>query len=174
MDKVILPLLNCVKKCNQNGLTQIPPVLYKDLSEGKLKTLNEYKVQWTYIQIYKQFSSTELEKYLLLEMCKKVAEVVGVQCGQEYIPEDEQDPRAVQLYAMTDEGRKNIPTENLVTERSLAKFGYLASLSASRSNKNFKTKQIQDDLILSSVEIDVKVLKKTESIIKDLQSMEVM
>ena len=42
MDKVILPLLNCVKKCNQNGLTQIPPVLYKDLSEGKLKTLNEY------------------------------------------------------------------------------------------------------------------------------------
>ena len=51
MDKVILPLLNCVKKCNQNGLTQIPPVLYKDLSEGKLKTLNEYKVQWTYIQI---------------------------------------------------------------------------------------------------------------------------
>lgn len=107
-------------------------------------------------------------------MCKKVAEVVRVQCGREYFPEDEQDPRAVQLYAMTDEGRKNIPTENLVTERYLAKFGYLASLSASRSNKNFKAKQIPDDLILSSVEIDVKVLKKTESIIKDLQSMKVM
>ena len=107
-------------------------------------------------------------------MCKKVAEVVRVQWGREYFPEDEQDPRAVQLYAMTDEARKNIPTENLVTERYLAKFGYLASLSASRSNKNFKAKQIPDDLILSSVEIDVKVLKKTESIIKDLQSMEVM
>ena len=42
MDKVTMLLFNCVKKCNQNELTQIPPVLYKDLSEGKLKTLNEY------------------------------------------------------------------------------------------------------------------------------------
>ena len=75
---------------------------------------------------------------------------------------------------MTEEERKNIPIENLVNERYLANFDYLALLSASHSNKNFKAKQIQDDLMFSSVKLEVKVLKKTESIIKDLQSMEVM
>ena len=49
-------------------------------------------------------------------MCKEVAEGVRMQCGREYFPEDEQDPRAEQLNTMTEEGRKNIPTENLVTE----------------------------------------------------------
>ena len=63
----------------------------------------------------KQFSSTTLDKHLLLEMCKEVAEGVSMQCRWEYFPEDKQDPRASQLYTMNEEGRKNIPTENLVT-----------------------------------------------------------
>ena len=72
---------------------------------------------------------------------------------------------------MSIEKRKNIPTENLATVCYLAKFGYLASTSASRSNKNFKTKRIRDDLMFSSVEFEVS--RKTESIVKQLQSMEV-
>ena len=48
-------------------------------------------------------------------MCKEVAEGVRMQCRWEYFPEDKQDPRAAQLYTMNEEGRKNIPTENLVT-----------------------------------------------------------
>ena len=75
---------------------------------------------------------------------------------------------------MTAEGRKSTPTENLVTERHLAESVYLASLSAPHSNKNFKTKRIHDDLMFSSVELEVEVLKKTESIFKDLESMEEM
>ena len=62
-------------------------------------------------------------------------------------------------------------------EHHLVIFDYLASLSASQSNKNFKAKQIQDDLMFSSKQSEIEVLKKIESImviIKDLQSMEVI
>ena len=40
--------------------------------------------------------------------------------------------------------------------------------------QNFTAKQIQYELIFSSVKLEVEVFKKTESIIKYLQSMEVM
>ena len=73
-------------------------------------------------------------------MCKQAAEGVKMQCGQEYFPEENQEPRAAQLYKMNIKERKNIPTENLATERYFATFGYLASISAFRSNKNFKAK----------------------------------
>ena len=44
-----MPSFNCVKKCDQNYLTQILTVLYKVLPEGKLNTLSEYKVEWAHI-----------------------------------------------------------------------------------------------------------------------------
>ena len=145
-------------------------MLYK---ERKLNTLSECQVKRIYIQL-ETIPLAELDKYLLLEMYKEVAEGVRVQCGKEYFPEDEQNPRAAQLYTITEEGRKNITTENLDTELYLAKFGYLASLSASHSNKDFKSKRIQDDQMFSSVELEVEVLKKTESFFKDWQSMQVV
>ena len=49
---------------------------------------------------------------------------------------------------------KNIPTENLVTKRYISKFGYFVSFSASYT-------------FFARGEF----LKKTDSIIKDLQSM---
>ena len=48
---------------------------------------------------------------------------------------------------MTEEERRNILTENLVTKHYLLKFGYLASLSTSYSSKNFKAKLIRDYLM---------------------------
>ena len=143
------------------------------MANRSLETLEDYKVEWTYVQANKHSPSSELDKYLLLEMCKQAAEGMKMQCGQEYFPADGQEPRAAQLYKMSIEERKNIPTENLATERYLAKFGYLASISASRSNKNFEAKRVHNDLMFSSVESDIEVSRKTESIVKQLQSMEV-
>lgn len=91
-------------------------------------------------------------------MCKEAAGGVRMQCGWGYFLENEWNPRAAQLYTMS----------------CLAKFDYLGSLSASHSNKNFKAKRIGDDLMFSSVESEAIVLRKTVSIIKDLQSMKVM
>ena len=90
--------------------------------------------------------------------------------GKNTPPEDEQDLTAAHLYTITGKGTEIISRENLLTERYFAKFGYLASLSASHSNKSFKAVQIQDDLLFSSVELAVEVLKKIESIIKDFST----
>ena len=48
---------------------------------------------------------------------------------------------------MTPDERKNLSSENLVCERDLAKFVYLAFISAARSNKFSKAKRIRDDLM---------------------------
>ena len=162
-----------LKGCNQNDLADMLPRLYKDLANGTLETLEDCKVEWTHAQADKHSPSSELDKYLLLEMCKQAPEGVKMQCGQEYFPEENWEPRAAELYKMSIKERKYIPIENLVTKRYLAKFGYLASISAYRSNKNFMTKRIRDDLMFSSVESEVEVSKKTESTVKQLQSMKV-
>ena len=36
MEKVTMPFFNCVEKSDQDGLTEILPVLYKNISDGKL------------------------------------------------------------------------------------------------------------------------------------------
>ena len=153
--KITMPYLNCVENCIQNDLTDILPRLYKDLANESLETLEDDKVEWTHVQADKHSPSSKLDKYLLLEMCKQAAEGVKMQCGREDFPEDNWEPRAAQLYKMSIEKRKKIPIENLATECYLANFGYLASISASISNKNFKAKRIRDDLMFSSVESDV-------------------
>ena len=45
--------------------------------------------------------------------------------------------------------RKNIPTENLLAERYLAKSGQLIFQSAKHSNNFFKAKRIKDDLMFT-------------------------
>jgi hypothetical protein len=69
--------------------------------------------------------------------------------------------------------RTNIPSENLCVERYLGKFGYLASISAARSNKNFKAKRIRDDLMFTKEDSDEEVLRSTNEVIKTLKDMEV-
>ena len=66
---------------------------------------------------------------------------------------------------------KSITTEKLVTELYLAKFDYLASLTSFHCYKNLKDKGIQDDQMLSSVELKFEILMKTESIFKAAQSV---
>ena len=80
-------------------------------------------------------------------MCTMAAKGVELQCAREYWAEDV-NPRATQLHKLTHKERKNIPTENMPAERYLAKFGYLASVSAAKSNRFFKAKRIRDDMML--------------------------
>ena len=76
---------------------------------------------------------------------------------------------------MTDDERKNIPSENLVCERYLAKFGYLDSISAARSNKYFKAKRIRDDLMLDALEKKEEDIEKSScQTMKSLKPMEVI
>ena len=135
-----MPFLNCVELSDQNDLVSILKKLYEDLKDGKLDTLKDFHVTWTHIDMQKLVPSSPFDHYLLDIMCKNAAEGILMQCGCEYWLNDKTAPRATQIHELTPEQRENIPTENIESERYLAKFGYLASVSASKSNKFFKAK----------------------------------
>ena len=107
--------------------------LYEDLKVGKMDTLKDFHVPWTHIDMLKLVPSSSFDHYLLDAMCKNAAEGILMQCRGEYWLDNDKTPRATQPHKLTSEQRKHIPTENLEAERYLAKFGYLASVSASKS-----------------------------------------
>ena len=80
--------------------------------------------------------------------------------------------RATEIFKLSDGEIKSLPTENLETERYLAKFGWLASQSAARSNKNFKAQRIRDDLMFETNKKAESLNKKNLAIFKNLKSME--
>ena len=123
------------------------PQLYKDLSEGKLDTMKDHKVEWTHVNMTANAPSTELDRFLLNEMSTHAAKGVHLQCSREYWDQTDSNTRSTQLDKLSDADLSYLPTNNLVTERYLATFGYLASLSAKRSNKFFKATRIRDDLM---------------------------
>ena len=138
----------------------------------KTNTLDEFRVHWTHVSMEKQKPKSELDEYLLSQMCSEAAKGIHQQCSSEYWEECEQ-PRVTQIHKLTAEQRKNIPGDNLNCERNLAKFGALAAVSASKSNKIFKAKRIRDDMLFSvnmTNEEDIKL--SSEKIFKELNSME--
>ena len=90
---------------------------------------------------------SDLDHFLLGALCKQVALGVELQCKRENWDDDE--TRATPLFRLTGEERAHLLTNNLSAERYLARFGYLASQSASHSNRLFKAKMIKDDLMLT-------------------------
>ena len=116
--KVTMPYLNFVERGSQGDLIEKLPQLFKDLSEAKLDTMAQYKVDWTHINVTSsQDPLTELEELMLQKMCLKSAKGVKVQCSREYWEDaNEADPRATQLHLLQPDEHKHLPTNNLVTE----------------------------------------------------------
>lgn len=146
--KVTMPYVNCVEKTTQVELKGILFKLHTELRSGQLTTLDDFHVPWKHVHMDRQQPTSELDKYLLQQMCYNSADGIVMQCGREYWG-DERAPRATELYKLADDQLKHIPSENMICERNLAKFGYLASISAVHSNKYFKANRIRDDLMFS-------------------------
>ena len=73
--KVTMPYLNFVEKSSQGDIIEKLPQLFKDLSEAKLDTMAQYKVDWTHVKVTSsQDPLTELEEYMLQKMCFKSAQ----------------------------------------------------------------------------------------------------
>ena len=171
--KVTMPYLNFVEKSDQNDLCTTLPVLYEDLRNGNIEMIHQYHVEWKHVSMANQVPTTDLDHYLLKGMGAESAEGVKMQCGREYFKDDVREPRATQLHLLSHEERTNIPTENLVAERHMAKFGYLVSISASRSNKFFKAKRIRDDLMFTVEDEGGTTKVAANHIIKALEHLEV-
>ena len=119
---------------SQSDLVDLLPMLFKNLANGDLNTMVNYRINWTHIKVTSSTTPlSELDCFILNQMCLKSSKGIKLQCSREYW-DDETTPRATKLYKLTKEELANLPNNNLVTEQYLATFGYLASLSAKRSN----------------------------------------
>ena len=171
--KVTMPYLNFIEKGNQQDLVEMLPKLYMDLKQGKVDTLERYEVEWTHVQEHPP--TGELEKYIIYQMCRLTAEGVKLQCGREYW-KDERQPKVTVLHELPKDQLLNIPTHNIASERLLARFGYLASVSAVHSNRWFKAKRIRDDIMFHNTggggDMSPATNKETHDILKKMKSME--
>ena len=141
----------------QSELLEILPILVSDLYEGKLDTLDKFSVKWTHVNVIYHEPDTELENYKIKDFTVAVADGIKLQCSREYWDEEEIcEPRATQLHKLPRTSISNIAKDNTEAERTLARFGYLASISARTSNKKFTAKRIRDDMTLDRCdEIDI-------------------
>ena len=82
---VTMPFLNFVEKVNQDCLVELLPKLCVDLANRKTDSLSSYKVEWTHVHVVKNGPESELDHYLLGEMCAQAAFFgVELQCKREY------------------------------------------------------------------------------------------
>lgn len=167
-----MPLLNCVVKSDQSTLLQVLKALHDDLKKGDMDTLKNFHVEWKHVNMAAH-QPTSLESMILNQMCQEAAKGVEVQCAREYWGDPNLQQRAAELFKMSPDQIKNLPTHNLDAERDLARMGYLASLSAAHSNKKFKGKRIRDDLVLTETTTQAQdVDMKYKKIFKTLKEME--
>ena len=142
---VSFPLLYCVEISTQSELCAVLPKLYEDLLVGDTDTLSRYVVQRHQYQV-KELNS-ELEKLLLKKFCTAAAQVVKLQCGREYFPSETAPPRATQIFALTEEEREGLPTNNLLPERDFSVFDRLSKV-AKMANRKFRATNIRNDMTL--------------------------
>jgi hypothetical protein len=98
---------------------------------------------------------SKLDYHLRVVMCQEAADGFEMQCAREYWSEDNEKRRATAIHQLSASARDNLPTNNLNTERYLARFGGLASDSARHSNKSFKGKRIRDDVMFGKTETQI-------------------
>lgn len=138
--------------------------------------MTAYHVPWMHVHMSENIPSTELYKYLIQHMCYCAAVGVKQQCSQEYWDEDLDSGaiRTTQIHKLSTDQRAYLSTNNIEAERNLGKFGYLASMSAKRSNKYFKAKRIRDGMMFSKDSDRKEVNRKALKIMNKLDEMEMV
>ena len=79
-------------------------------------------MEWTHVNMKNQAVTSELDKFIQKEMCIDTGK--GVE--RDHWAESD-DPRATQLFKLTEEERENLPSENLEPEWYMNKVQPLAA-----------------------------------------------
>ena len=107
---VAMPFQNCVERCDQNQLVEILAKLHREAP-----CLKPYYVHWTHVNMEKESPTSDLDTFILNEMCINVAKGNHLQCSREYL--DTQlsiaEERATSILQLTENERQNLPTEIL-------------------------------------------------------------
>ena len=137
-------MLNCVDTSSQKDLLQILPALNRCFADGKMHTLDKYRVSYKHLPVAERDS--ELVKEILYLICVDAAYAVKLQCGREYeFAVDSQLLRATQLDKLIEDELFGLPTNNLSIERDLSKFSRLSEVAKFR-NYRFQAKGIRNDM----------------------------
>ena len=87
---------------------------------GNTDTLSDFIVQRTHFEVPEV--SSDLEKLLLTKFCSHAATVIKMQCGREYFPDETAPARATQIFALSDDEKEGLPTNNLLPECDFSVF----------------------------------------------------
>ena len=79
--RVPLQMLNCVSFGCQEYLIEKLPLLWKDLQNGELSTLQDYTVEYKHVPVY---VPTDVRCSLLKLKCHDAASTVERHCGRDY------------------------------------------------------------------------------------------
>ena len=174
---VTIPFLNCVERVDQHAPCSIILNLFQELQNGNLicDDLKTFHAKWTHVTMEKKKPKTALNKYLINFLRQSAASALELQCARKYWSNQKGTVRATVVYELDSKQRSKLPTNNSCVERYLAKFGILASESASHSNKFFKRKRIRDDLMFNKSKTSNEKLssKSLKNVFNALDSMEV-
>lgn len=154
-------------------LLSILPQLYKDLLNSKVDTLEKYHVPWTHVNMEAHIPTTDLEKYMMKAFCVAAADGIKLQCAREYWGDSNLKARTTEIFKLTKDELKSLPTENLETERYLAKFGYLAARCAAKSNIFFKAEVLRNDLMFETHKQVADLERENLKVLKQLKQMEI-
>ena len=157
---VTFPFLQCIEMSSQVGLCKILPQLYHDLLDKKIGTLSNFAVKMHGISVPE--ITSELAQNIINRMCSAAA--VKQQCGREYGFSDGAKLRAADLSMLSASDLEGLPTNNLATERDLSQFGRETKVARSR-NRQFKAKNIENNVVLYKTKQQIKVDKVTKKLI---------
>ena len=81
-----MPFLNCIERCDQNQLVELLRKLHDDLEEKNIfsEALKPFHVLWKHVNMESQKPSSDLDHYLLDEMCFNASKGIKIQCAREY------------------------------------------------------------------------------------------
>ena len=117
--------LNCIEVSSQIHLLEILPKLYSENWENKHYAKLCCFNSWNVISCLNQQS---IHKNLKM-MCTSAASAVKLQCGREYTL------RAVDVSLLNDSDLEGLPTNNLIAERLLSRFGRETNVEKSRKRR---------------------------------------
>lgn len=144
---VTFPFLHLVEVGSQDDLLTFLPKLYHDLLCKKTDSLKNFVIPMRNISIPALTNAVVIR--LVELMCVEAAEGIRLQCGREYgFGQNTEKERATDISKLTLEERKDLPTNNLITERNLSVFDQRASKSARCRNRKFTAKGIRNDMVL--------------------------
>ena len=132
-----------------NNLLKILPNFKNDLESGKLNTLDNYHVGYSFIPTE---PTTNLGKKIIDRFCKRAATDLERQRGREFGFSVE-EKRVTDLTQVATDVLEKLPVHNLDCEHDLAIMDKIASRAAAFPNRKFKTKGMKDDMTLYQAKI---------------------